>query len=187
MSNKLPSQLAVSVVSIPSTQAVRIATANPDRRKLTLQFFGNLAAIGADSSVTLTSGFPRTQLPADFSTSAELWAIADPNLNTPGGSASVQVTEFLDPAVAESAVINTIFVGSTPIMLAPARPTRESLIRVQSGSVFYGQDNTVSSSSSTTFEDLATTTLPVWAVASPSPGNPFPVPVTFIEIYDVED
>jgi hypothetical protein len=181
MRSKLPSQLVVSEVSIPSTQAALILSANPYRRQVFLGFSGGQVALGPDSSVTLTTGVPRAGLPTGFNTTAELWGISD-------GTASVQVTEFLDPPVPDGLVASTIMVGGTPVMLAPHRPTRKLFQVLQTdGGVYYGTDDTVSATNSIPVSELGMTTLPVWAVGYQVLGDNFPVTLSFIETYDVED
>lgn len=195
MSNKLPSQRVVSeVIPLSSTQATRILSANPDRKRVEFLFSGTAAVLlGSDNSVTVNTGIYKGSLPVDFNTTAEIWAILDAAQPIANGTGAVQTAEYLDPKLPDGFVAKTVILDTTPVMIAPHRPTRKLLISVSpalelgGGGVRFGTDDAVNASSTLSFSDLAETTLPVWAVGVPVLGDTFPTPFAFIEIYDVED
>lgn len=75
-----------------STTAVQLVAGRASRRLLFLQDLGELGHvwIGADSSVTPSTGVQPVALPNPIPTAAEIWAVTDT------GSATVGVLELYD-------------------------------------------------------------------------------------------
>lgn len=90
-----PDGIAFFVVPVTDATPVQILPARASRRQLFLTAPPGLGLnnvyLGADSSVTHTTGFQAASLPSPLETAAGLWAIC-----VPGTSSSVLIVELFD-------------------------------------------------------------------------------------------